>query len=156
MKKLSEITHQKNKWEITFGTPEDIEFGMDTFDDTEYQILPIIVNGVEYTKDDIYFEQDIKNYDGVELNRVDIRLAPELQHKGLGFAIYKKYIQEMGNIIDIKAYRHNEIVIPKLFAKLATTSGITVVKQGDNYFAYDNEWGRKHNANSIDLTEIDI
>jgi len=105
---------------------------------------------------DIELLQAVRDINGSEFYRIDIQINPALQHKGLGYKIYKKYVEEMGNIISIKAYRFNETEIPKIYSKLAQTPGITVIKEGDNYLAYMNWWKEKHNIDNINLGEIEI
>ena len=84
MKKLSTIFENHNI-NITFGEEIQIE-------DKEAVMLPVIVNGVEMSTDDIKFSITPEYLDNKFYYRPDIFIKKELRGKGLGYNIYKAFI----------------------------------------------------------------
>lgn len=129
MKKLSYILLESIDGEITFGEEIQIE-------DKEAVLLPVIINGVEMSTNDIKFTITPEYLDDKICYRPDILIREDLRHKGLGFKIYKAFIHEFGNIISPDAFRTNNLEIPKIYDKLSREPDIVVERKPGGYYAY--------------------
>lgn len=129
MKKLSYILLESIDGEITFGEEIQIE-------DKEAVILPVIINGVEMSTDEINFTITPEYLDNKICYRPDILIRPDLRGKGLGFKIYNAFIHEFGNIISPDGFRTNNVEIPKIYDKLSREPDIVVEKKPGGYYAY--------------------
>lgn len=129
MKKLSTIFEDHNNINITFGEEIQIE-------DKEAVMLPVIVNGVEMSTDDIKFSITPEYLDNKFYYRPDIFIKKELRGKGLGYNIYKAFIHEFGNVICPDAFRENNVEIPKIYNRLAKEPDIVVERKPGGYYAY--------------------
>ena len=134
MRKLSEIIR------VEFGEAEPIE-GLEMTDVVE---IPVIINGKEYSTDEIKLDIEpieVNNRgQNIVLNRVDIHLKPEFRHKGYGYNIYKSFIFEFGNLFSPDVFRENDEEIPHIYTKLSKEPGIHIQRTNNFYFAYSDEW----------------
>lgn len=141
MKKLSESFENVM---VEFGKPI-----RDDYSKYERYFLPIILNGVEYPTDVLRFTYDVIESPNKTLYKVDIRLNPEFQKKGIGYQIYKKFLMEYGNIVSPISYRSNHVAIPKIYDKLEKEPGITRIKDPDYDFVCTEEWKSKYGTKFI-------
>ena len=116
MKKLSYILLESIDGEITFGEEIQIE-------DKEAVILPVIINGVEMSTDEINFTITPEYLDNKICYRPDILIRPDLRGKGLGFK-------------SPDGFRTNNVEIPKIYDKLSREPDIVVEKKPGGYYAY--------------------
>ena len=115
-------------WNIDFG--EEIQIN-------NYQFrLPVIVNGKEMSVDDINFIIEPHNVGGETLYQPHIFIDDKLQHQGIGYAIFKAFIYEFGNIYSSHWCRTNNAEIISIFNKLSREEDITVERNNKYYFAY--------------------
>ena len=129
MRKLSDLDFRNA--EITFGEETPM------YGDRQAR-LPVIVNGVEMDVADVNFIVEPHIVHGKTLYQTHIFIDDELQHKGLGYNIYKSFVHEFGNIYSSHWCRkiYNEII--SIFKKLAQEDDITVQRTSDYYLAYLN------------------
>lgn len=129
MRKFSDILLESIDYDISFG--EEIPI-----DGKEAVLLPIIVNGVEMSTDDIKFTITPEYLDNKFCYRPDILIKKELRGKGLGYNIYKAFLHEFGNIISPDAFRENNVEIPKIYDRLSREPDIVVERKPGGYYAY--------------------
>ena len=145
MKKFSSILLEGVS--VVLGEEEPFD-EIDSSDDIHFPegsfLIPIILNGVEYGTNEINFTVvPITKMDhGVEktLYRPDIKIAKELRHQGIGYKIYKEFINKYGNLISINQYRQNDVEIPRIYDKLSREENINVLKDDNCIFACTDEW----------------
>jgi len=145
MKKFSTILLEDVNDVITFGDEEPVE----EFEDLGVFELPIQINGIEYSTDELKLvvePQTIVDRNGVEktLYRLDINLLPQFRHKGYGYKIYKEFVLNYGNLIDRGMNRENFNEMPKIFDKLSREPGINVKHIGDDILVCTDEWKEKY------------
>lgn len=151
MKKFSTILLESVT--VALGEEEPLEFD-DGLEDTDKFEIPIIVNGIEYSTDEIKFLVEPRTAvdNGIEktLYRFDIWMKPELRGQGIGYKIFKEFVLKYGNVLSIDMYRENEIEIPKIFDRLSKEPGFNTIKDDKCTFIYTNDWA-KENGNDINL-----
>lgn len=115
--------------EITFG--EEIP----VYKDRQVR-LPVIVDGKEMSVDEVNFIIEPHYVAGETLYQPHIFIVDRLQHQGLGYAIYKAFIYEFGNIYSSHWCRTNDKEIPAIFNKLEREEDIAVERNNKYDFAY--------------------
>lgn len=127
MKKLSDLDFHNA--EITFGEETPM------YGDRQSR-LEVIVDGKVMDVADVNFIVEPHIVHGQTLYQTHIFIADELQHKGLGYNIYKTFVHEFGNIYSSHWCRKNNKEIISIFKRLATEPDITVEKTSEYYLAY--------------------
>jgi hypothetical protein len=128
MKKFHTILLENTNWDITFG--EEIQIN-----DFQFR-LPVIVNGREMSVEDINFIIEPHTVSGETLYQPHIFIEEKLQHQGIGYGIYNKFIHEFGNIYSSHWCRTNNAEIISIFNRLSKEPDITVEKNSKYYLAY--------------------
>lgn len=62
--------------------------------------------------------------------QLHIALHDELQHLGLGYKIYKRFIDLFGNVYSGKGRQHNDAEIPRIYDKLSKEPNIECKDMG--------------------------
>ena len=98
MKKLSKLDLQNAI--VSFGEPEEPDFDDESFDRVGLYLLPVKLDGIEYSTDELKFviEEMKKDIDGSEviIYRPDIEIQPQFRGYRLGYKIYKEFLVEYG------------------------------------------------------------
>lgn len=140
MRKFSNILLEQTKW-VELGEPEHVD-NLEGVDN--YYVIPIRVDGLEYSTDDIcfYVEPRVAIDHGVKktLYRPDIKIKDELQHKGIGYRIYREFLSTYGNMISINELRENDNEIPKIYAKLAKEDDVNYIEDDKCIFVCTDDW----------------
>ena len=146
MKKLSKLDLQNAV--VSFGEPEEPDFDDESFDQVSLYLLPVKLDGIEYSTDELKFviEEMKKDIDGSEviIYRPDIEIQPQFRGYRLGYKIYKEFLVEYGNLMSIWMNRRNEVQIPKIYKRLGQEPGFTMEYRDGSYFVCTDEW-RKEN-----------
>ena len=146
MKKLSKLDLQNAV--VSFGEPEEPDFDDESFDQVGLYLLPIKLDGIEYSTDELKFviEEMKKDIDGSEviIYRPDIEIQPQFRGCRLGYKIYKEFLVEYGNLMSIWMNRRNEVQMPKIYKRLGQEPGFTMEYRNGSYFVCTDEW-RKEN-----------
>lgn len=116
---------ESNSHIVKFGEPEP-------FGPKQYK-MPVTIDGVDYSYEEIGFLIEPHHVNGNELYQPHIHIAPELQKQGFGYAIYKEFINEYGNLYSSQWCVTNETgAIKKIYERLAEEPNFDSIK-GDGY-----------------------
>lgn len=130
MRVIKESIYSKD--DVTFGEEKQIN---------DYQfLLPVTIDGKEYSTDDINFIIEPHDINGKTFYQPHINIIEPLRHQGYGFRIYRAFIYEFGNIYASHWCRTNQVEIPAIYDKLSREPGIKVEKTSKYFFAYSEEW----------------
>lgn len=117
-----------NDTNITFGKEIQIN---------NYQfLLPVIVDGVEMSTNDINFIIEPHKIGRELFYQQHIHIIEKFRHQGLGYRIYKSFIYEFGNIYSSHWCRTNHLEIPKIYEKLSKEKDFILIKTNKYFYVY--------------------
>lgn len=156
MRKFSNILLENRMVELGEPEPVDDMNGVDN-----YLVIPIIVDGIEYSTDEVsfYVEPRTAMDHGVKktIYRPDIKIKEELQHQGIGYKIYKEFLFKYGNMISVNALRENDNEIPRIYNKLSMEDGVNYIEDEKCIFVCTDDWIDEYGDElDLDLFNEDI
>lgn len=119
------LQERESSHKVKFGEP--VPFGP-----KQYKV-PVNIDGVDFSYEEIGFLIEPHHVDGNELYQPHIHILPELQKQGFGYAIYKQFINEYGNLYSSQWCVTNETgAIRKIYERLAKEPNFGSIKE-DGY-----------------------
>lgn len=103
----------------------DIDFNAEQINNYQFQ-MQLMINNVEIPIEIVNFKAEPRNVNGKELYQLHLFIDNEYQHKGLGYKIYKRFIELYGNAYSGNGRRMNNNEILSIFKRLNTEPNIKV------------------------------
>lgn len=124
-----------------YGQNDGVEFGEPVAIAAQQVRFPVSIDGVAYSTEQINFIIEPHVIQGATLYQPHIFIAPELQQKGFGYRIYRRFVHEYGNLYSSEWSKTNKTgAIDKIYQRLGQEPDITVIydedKQGKYLIAY--------------------
>lgn len=120
--------------EMTITDSTKIEFGKEIQINNYQFLLPVIVDGVEMSVDEVNFIVEPHNVGGKSFYQPHIKIVPKYQHQGLGYGIFKSFLFEFGNIYCYKWCTVNPVAIGAIFDKLKLEHGVTHYEENKKFW----------------------
>lgn len=131
IKRLNEV--KGGKYDITFRVEKMFQnFSMGF---TRQRQVIVIVNGEEMSVDKVNFIIQMHYINDATYYQPHILIAPDYQHKGLGYAIYAAFIRTYGNLYSQHWMRANNEEMPRIWEKLKSEPDIMVGEDENCYVA---------------------
>lgn len=116
---------------ITNCGVNDIDFNPEQINDYQFQ-MHLLINGIQIPIEIVNFKAEPRNINGNDLYQMHLFISDEYQHKGLGYKLYKRFIELYGNVYSGNGRRMNNNEIISIFKRLNTEPNIKVVKVNNN------------------------